>query len=314
MAFELPSFGLARTEWTAVDPAPDGRWLAVKVRPPRAGRGKPVVVRCMRSSGVAMGEHALGELQKEVGNKGWTLPLVRGDYQMLVLPEPAVLDSEMENSLRWNISSMIDFPVEQAVISWMRIPTIEFDAKRERQIYVIVARRELVDEHANLFARANITLRAVDVRETALRNIAALLEKKNEGIGLVTVDASGVTTTFTYRGELYLDRFISQPLSEVLEDATRQQRFLDRVAQQVYQSIDLLSRNFPFINLGRIVVGPVPGLDLARHLRGVLPVTVETLDLASIVDIAATPELKKPEMQSQYMVALGAALRGYQAS
>jgi MSHA biogenesis protein MshI len=314
MAFSLPSLELRRAEWTAVDPTPDGRWLAVKVRPPRAGRGRPVVLRCARSSGVAMGEHALGELLKEVGGKGWTLPLVRGDYQMLVVPEPAVLDSEMEGSLRWSIASMIDFPADQAVIAWMRIPTAEFDAKRERQIYVIVTRGSLVEEQAGLFAKANVALKAVDVRETALRNIAALLEKRNEGIGLVTVDANGVTTTFTYRGELYLDRFIAQPLDEILEDGARRQRFLDRVAQQVYQSVDLLSRNFPFINLGRIVVGPVPGLDLATHLRGTLPLKVETLDLANILDISAAPELRKPEMQAQYMVALGAALRGHHPS
>jgi MSHA biogenesis protein MshI len=311
MRFALPSFGLRSPEWTAVDAAPDGRWLAVRVRPPRAGRGKPVVLKCAQSSGVAIGQHAIGELLGQMGGGGWTLPLVRGDYQMLVLPEPPVLESEMESSLRWTLSSMIDYPIDQAVIAWMRIPTAGHDSKREKQVYVIVARQSVIDEQAQLFAKASVSLKAVDVRETALRNIAALLEKKNEGIGLVTVDASGVTTTFTYRGELYLDRFIAQPLDEVLaDDDARRLRFLDRIAQQVYQSMDLLSRNFPFVNVARIVVGPVPGLDLATHLRGKLPVPVESLDLANVLDVTAAPELRKPEIQARYLVAVGAALRG----
>jgi MSHA biogenesis protein MshI len=310
MRMAMPTFGLRSTEWTGVDTAPDGRWLAVKVRAPRTGR-KPVVVKCARSSGVAIGQHALGELLEQVGGGGWTLPLVRGDYQMLVLPEPPVLDSELEQSLRWTLSSMIDYPIEQAAIAWMRIPTAEYDAKRERQIYVIVTRRSVVEEHAQLFSKANVALKAVDVRETALRNIASLLEKKHEGLGLVTADATGVTTTFTFNSELYLDRFIAQPLKDVSEDVERKQRFLDRIAQQVYQSMEMLARDFPFVTVGRILVGHVPGLDVGAHLRGKLPVTVENLDLATVLDVSGTPELRSVQAQSQYLVALGAALRGY---
>lgn len=307
MAFALSSFGLGVTDWTGVDATPDGRWVAIKVR---ASRGTPVVLKCAQSSPIANGEHALADLAKEMGMGGWTLPLPRGDYQMLVLPEPPVLESEMEQSLRWTLTSMIDFPIEQAVVQWMRIPTAEFDPKREKQLYVIVARRGLIEEQDLAFSKAQILLKAVDVRETALRNIAALLEKKQEGIGLLTIGAAGVTTTFTYRGELYLDRFIAQSLEEVLSgDSVRQARFADRIAQQVYQSMDLLARNFTFINVGRIVVAPVPGLDIVGHLRGKLPVNVEMLDLSKVLDLTHAPELRKPELQSKYLVALGAALR-----
>lgn len=310
MGFALPSFARS-TEWTGVDTGSDGRWLAVKVRPPRAGRGKPVVVSCAQSSGVAIGQHAIAELSAKLGGGPWSLPLARDDYQMLVLPEPPVLDSELEQSLRWTLASMVDYPIEQAAIAWMRIPQSDSGEKREKQLYVIVARRSVITEQAEMFSKANVALKAVEVRETALRNIAALLENKNEGVGLVTADANGITTTFTFRGELYLDRFIAQPLQQVLaEDDQRQQRFLDRIAQQVHQSMELLSRNFPFITVGRIVIAAVPGLPIATHLRGKLPVPVEALDLANIADLADIKELRTPELQSRYLVAFGSALRG----
>ena len=46
--------------------------------------------------------------------------------------------------------------------------------------------------------------------------------------------------------------------------------------------------------------------DLAQNL----PVPVELLDLANVFDLSRTPELKSPENQARYFVALGAALRG----
>jgi len=238
--------------------------------------------------------------------------LHRGDYQMLVLPEPPVLDSEMEASLRWSLSSVIDFPVEEASVAWMRIPTAEMQPGREKHVYAIVSRNSVMDAQTTLFHKARLNLKAIDVRETALRNIGALVERKGECLGLLNVGSSGVETTFTFRGELYLDRFIAQPLNEIVEgDPQRQQKFFDRVAQQVHQSMDLISRTHPFISVSRIVIAPLPSpLTLREHLAGKLPVPVESLNLASVFDLSATPELAKPENQARNLVALGAALRG----
>lgn len=309
MAFALGQFGLG-APWVGVDQMADGRWVGAKVRPPR-GRTLPAVLKIAQSSGIAVGDQALADLSSALGGGAWTLPLARGEYQMLVMPEPPVLEKEMVSSLRWNLASMIDFPVDQAVVQWMRIPTQEFDSARETQLYVIVAREEDIDAHATAFSKARIALKAIDIRENALRNVAALLENKGEGVGLVTIGATGVTSTFTFRGELYLDRFMSQSLDEVLaDDGAKQMRFMDRIATQVYQSMDLLGRDFPFINVGRIVVAPSPGLDIASHLRGKLPVPVEGLDLGKVLDLDAVPELQKPENQARYLVAIGAALRG----
>jgi MSHA biogenesis protein MshI len=217
----------------------------------------------------------------------------------------------MEASLRWALASMIEFPVEEAAIAWMRIPTSDFDPKREKQLYVIVARKARVDEQSALFDKARMRLRAVDVRETALRNIAALVENKDEGLGLITVSDEGVTTTFTFRGELYLDRFISQKLDEIVRDSARQDRFCERVAQQLTQSMELIERNFPFFHFGRIVVAPLPApLQLGVYLRDRLPVPVQQLDLSKFLDLQAVPQLLEASEQARYLVALGSALRG----
>jgi MSHA biogenesis protein MshI len=303
-------FRRAPDEWTGVDLAPDGRYYAARIRRAK-GKGHPVVVKCGHSSPVATGEHALAEISG-VGGSSWTMPLGRGDYQMMIVPEPPVSDSEMEASLRWSLASVVDFPLDEAVVAWMRIPTAQHDATSEKQLYVIVARRVIVEEHAFLFRNANLPLRAVDVRETALRNVAALVERNSECIGLVTVGQAGVTATFTYRGELYLDRFIAQALPDIVEgDTARQERFFARLSQQLVQSIDLLGRTYPFISVSRIVLAPQPKLpNLLSHLHGRLGVPVEELDLGRVLDLSMTPELLSPQAQSDYLAAIGSALRG----
>ena len=63
--------------------------------------------------------------------------------------------------------------------------------------------------------------------------------------------------------------------------------------------------------VGRIVLAPLPTpLGLLDYLAQNLPVPVELLDLANVFDLSRTPELKAPENQARYFVALGAALRG----
>lgn len=310
MKMQLPMFGSGSKGWIAFDAAADGTFAAVAVR--TAG-GKPHVVRCAQSSPTAIGFHALAELAPKVADGGLpcTLTLGRGDYQMLVIPEAPVLESEMESNIRWSLGSNIDYPAEEASVAWMRIPTDQYQSAHEKQVYAVVSHTPVLKEHAEAFRQAKLPLKAIDVRETALRNIAALAEKNVEGLALVSAGPTGVSTTFTWRGELYLDRFTAQPMDEILQgDEQRRLKFFDRVVQQVYQSIDLLSRTHPFIVLERVLVAPgPPGLDLVTPLANKLPVAVQALDLSTLFDFKSVPQLAKPEMQYRYLVALGASLR-----
>jgi MSHA biogenesis protein MshI len=314
MRFASPIVKVGAKGWTAVDAGPDGALVGVSVRYGTRAGARPKVVKCARSASGAPGAKALAELAHRVSVSGfpWTLPLKRGDYRLLVVPEPPVLAGEMDQSLRWVLGSMVDFPIDEAGVAWMHIPTTEFQPDLTKHIYAVVAPKSAVDAQTALFQKAKLKLRAVDVRETAQRNIAALLEKKGEGLALLHVGPDGVTITFTFGGELYLDRFIEQPLDKIVSaDRAGEQKIFERLTLQVLRSIELLSRNFPFLRVDRVVLAPLPApMGLHEHLSQHLPAPVELLDLASVFDLSRTPELRAPEHQARYFVALGAALRG----
>jgi len=314
MQFKWPIIDVGSKGWTALDAGADGALLGVSVRRGARAGVRPQVLKCARSASGSAGAEALAGLANTVGVTGfpWTLSLKRGDYKMLVVAAPPVLASEMERSLRWTLGAMIDYPVDEANVAWMEIPTAEFQPNRAKHIYAIVSRKSVVNEYAALFHKAKLNLQAIDVRETGQRNIAALLEKKGEGLGLLSVGPSGMAITFTFGGELYLDRFIELPLEEIVaaDDAGREKIF-ERIALQVSRSVDFISRSFPFMPVGRIVLAPLPApIGLRDYLAQNLPVQVELLDLASVFDLSLTPELRTPENQARYFCALGAALRG----
>jgi hypothetical protein len=143
--------------WTAVDSGPDGIF-GVSVRTPGANGGKLQVEKCGTVADSALTAADIARLAKliTVPDFGWTLPLQRGSYKLLVLPEPAVKPAEMTNSLRWSLSTVIDDPVQEISLDWMTIPTLTHLPQRPQQIYAIVVNKVLMAQSVLPFRRANM--------------------------------------------------------------------------------------------------------------------------------------------------------------
>lgn len=299
--------------WTAVDAGPDGI-AAASIRPRSSPASKPRVLKCAYLPASDLDAPTLSQIARKVSTSGfrWTLPLGRGEYKIFVLPKPAVAPAELAQSVRWSLGSMLDFPVEEASVDWMAIPTEKDMPSRPPNIYAIASHRDVVARRTEPFRKARIALEAVDIRETAQRNLALLAQKPDEGLGMVALNSRGVQITFTYAGELYLDRYIEEPIDPLLTgDAEARDRVLDRITLQVQRSIDFMNRTYPFITVRRVVLAPMPApIPLREYLSANISEAVELLDLSSILDFSDTPELAEEENQSRYFTALGAALRG----
>ena len=248
------------TGWTAVDAAGDGLY-GVSVLPPHTSGGKPRVLKYGAMPGRQLDANTLAELAGKISVAGcrWTLPLERKAYTLLVVEEPMVLPDELEQSVRWTIGTLIDYPVGEANIAVMKIPTATLLPNRAANIYVVAAKRDVVARYNDLFRQARLSLQAIDVRETAQRNIAALAEKPGEGAGLLSIGKRGVHFTITFNGELYFDRFVEEPLLvDPLADADAIRRACERVVLQLQRSLDYIGRNLQFINIDRILLAPMP--------------------------------------------------------
>jgi MSHA biogenesis protein MshI len=179
-------------------------------------------------------------------------------------------------------------------------------------LYVVAARREVVNQRMDFFDHARLPLESLDIRETGQRNISAAIKDQKAAVCLIYAEPNGVQLTVTYQGELYLERYIRESLFQTNEDEApaREEQKLDRVALEVQRSIDFVHRNAASIPFDGIYVAPTQSdIGLLEKLQTRLLTDVSRLDMDTLFEWPAGSELEKPEVQALYFNALGAALR-----
>jgi len=308
--------GINTKGWTAIDCGDGPSLCAASVKTAvRTGERPQVLAAAEQARPDADAEGpALRELMGHVDQR---LPILmtlpRTYYRLRVMPEPAVPQREMLSSLRWSLSTDSDGPMEDFNLAWIRIPTEEQLPAKPRQLYAVMAPTAPVTVRLAAWRHVGVRPKVVDIRETALRNIAGALERPGEGLALLSADPGGVSMVFTHQGSLYLDRTIELPELAAADDAIRA-RLYERIAVQLFRSIDVVGRSYPFMPVTRVVVAPAPEAPgLQEFLAGHLP--VEPLDLDRVFDLSRVPELaQSPALQARCLVALGAALRSAKAA
>jgi hypothetical protein len=308
-------FGINNKGWTVIDCCDGPSLCAVSLKAAVRTSERPQVLNVAELAGLGPNPDAAA-LRDLMGLVDRSLPVLmtlsRTQYRLRVMPEPAVPQREMMASLRWSLSSEGDGPLEDVNLAWMRIPTEEQLPSRPRQLYAVMTGKAWLTTRLAAWRQAGVRPKVVDIRETALRNIAGALERPGEGLALVSADAAGVGMVFTHQGSLYLDRYIEQPLAELrAADAATRIRLHERIALQLMRSLDVIGRSYPFMPVTRVVVAPaLEDLGLFECLAAHLPLAVEPLDLNQVFDLGKVPALAQScALQARCLVPLGAALR-----
>ncbi|GAB3409990.1 agglutinin biogenesis protein MshI [Massilia agilis] len=236
--------------------------------------------------------------------------LAAGEYQLLTVDAPNVPANELKTAVRWRLKDLLDFPPADATIDVLDIPLGAQAGARQRILFVVAARNTVIAARQKLFADAKAGLTAIDIPEMAQRNLAALLEPDGRGLAMLSLDDDGGLFTVTYGGELYLSRRIDIPLANLVDaDHDRRHQHFDRIALELQRSLDNFERQFSFISVSKLVLGPSPVTGLDEYLSSNLYTPVETLDLASLFDLERVPELADNAQQQRFFLVLGAALR-----
>jgi len=272
----------------------------------------PDGVRVVQAEAFAItGNETLEQVKKQADLAACRLVtlLAPGEYQMLQLEAPQVPREEWKQALVWKLQDMIDFPVEQACFDVLDIPTEAHAPGRPAMVYAVVAHKERL--RALMLSFANTGLEAIDIPETALRNISARLESENRGLVCLHFDLGGGLLVLTYKGELYASRRIEISLEQLaMADRERKQQLFERIGLELQRSLDAFDRQYSFITVPRLLIAPRPELGgLLDYLATTLYLPVESLDLGQALDFSGCPVLLQPQQQSRFLLAIGAALR-----
>jgi len=241
-----------------------------------------------------------------------TLLLKHGEYQLLQIEKPNVPAEELKQAIRWKLKDMIDYPVEQATVDVIDIPTDPSNARRQAYVYAVATRNELISGYIESLIEFSASgLEAIDIPELAQRNLARYLEQENRGLAMLSINGADGLLTFTSGGELYHARGIDINIKHMLSDDSEQKSTLyERLSLEIQRSLDNFERQFPYINVNRLVLAPFEGReDFYDYLKTSLFVQVDRFDLSDIFSLEADVEIGDLAMQASLLPALGAALR-----
>lgn len=240
-----------------------------------------------------------------------TTLLAGAEYHLLLVDAPNVPNDELKTAIRWRIKDLLDYHVDDATVDVLDIPPDKASPSRSHSMYAVAAPNALIRKRIALFEEAKVPLEVIDIPEMAQRNLAALLEQEGRGLAMLSFGPDGGLFTVTYRGELYLSRRMDVSAEQlgVGPEEGRLPHF-ERVTLELQRSLDHFDRQFHFVTVPKLVLGPLPGgAAFQAYLAANLYLPVETLDLSDILDVGSVPALREPGAQARYFFALGAALR-----
>lgn len=241
-----------------------------------------------------------------------SLLLNPGEYQLLQVEKPNVPADELKQAVRWRLKDLIDYPVEQATVDVIDIPSDPNNPGRTQFLYAVAARNELIaDRMHRLMESGGLTLEAIDIPELAQRNVASYLEEEGRGLAMLSFNQSGGLLTFTASGELYHARQIDTALAQIsVDDEEMQSRVFDRVALELQRSLDNFERQFPYIAINRLLLAPFPAREAFREfIASYLGLPVAIFNLDEVFDLTGVAGLDDLASQAQLFSVLGAGLR-----
>ena len=237
------------------------------------------------------------------------LVLQRHQYQLLPADAPEVPREHWPDAVRWQLRDLVTFPVADAQIDLLEIPA-ETNQRGRPSVLAALAPRQEIAPIAETALRARAPWKVMDLPETALRNLAALLEEPGRGIALLLIDDSHCTLVITASGELLQSRNIDVTAAQIADqdEALRQQAF-DRTGLELQRTLDSFERMFSRVTLSRLVIANDTSDAFTDYVRDLLYVPVVRLRIEDCIDFGGadldsglTPTTVSP-------IAIGAALR-----
>lgn len=240
--------------------------------------------------------------------------LSRQHYRMLATDTPDVPQADWRDAMRWHLKEQVDFPVEDAVLDVLGVPQSTLRSNSAVMSFLVPR----VDYTTVELAADDLGLSwtALDVPETALRNLCGLAEDGEKAHALMVFGETHGMLVITLKGELLMARHIEVTLSAVTGDDETRGAALSRAALEILRTVDTFERMHSQVHLSAMTVALPPGCGegALEMLSELIYVPLNALDLRLWFDLDQLGEQAHTVAQSptfSELCVLGAALRAH---
>lgn len=259
------------------------------------------------SSHEALADTITREVRPGSADAELTSALPFGSYQLLLVDLPDLPRDELPDAVKWQIRELLDYPAEEAVVELFDVPALSRSGQKP-SAYAVATRRDNLQRHIDAIHDSGLKPAAIDIPELCLRNVAALYPQDNDGVALLCFGESKGLLTLTRQGQLYFIRSFDVGTQSLVNGGdSLAVDLLSSVVLEVQRSLDYYESHYDRRPVTEILLAPgieVP--NLTSQLREQLGLNVNRLDLGEVFEFEADIA---PEFQSEYLVAVGAALR-----
>lgn len=228
-------------------------------------------------------------------------------YHLLQVEPPQVPAEELKQALRWRVKDLINFDIDDAVIDTFSLPEESF-RNRPVMVYVVVAKRSIIDEAEALTKAAGLVLRSVDIAELALCNLMPEDGKQSQGTALMLVQRGEGVLNLVKDQALYLTRNVKADPEQLRDGELLSNATFNHLVLEIQRSLDYYESGLGQPPATRLLLVPVgegsaaisDALDVSFGLRASL------LDLGVVL---AGAESVEAQQQALCSLAMAAAMR-----
>jgi MSHA biogenesis protein MshI len=228
--------------------------------------------------------------------------LTSEDYQLFLIETLPVAKDELREALNWRVRSLINYPIEEAVIDYFLIPGKK-TAPNQPMVAAITAKAPHLEVTLNLLDKCNLHLTTIDIPELALRNLTALYENDEKTTAMLYFQDNTVILNISREKTLYFTRRI--PFASTVTNTTNQ---YETLSLDILRYFDYFQSQWRHPAPTRVFAAAAKGntAEIAKSLSDYLLVTVEPYAIKNVL----LPDNKKAVFESTYLLTLGCALRG----
>lgn len=282
------------------------------------GGERPCLLWHVRHEGMTLSE-GLNLLKREKRLAGQTRLvglLNRSQYRLVSTEAPDLPREEWRDAVRWRLKDMVDFPVDEAVVDVLEVPQ-DAGARTARSAIALLAPSQAPREMALQADDSGVAWTALEVPETALRNLSALAETGGKAHALMVFGQDHALLVITFKGEMLMTRAIEVTSSSLVDSDESRGGALGRVGLEVLRTLDTYERTNSNAALsGLSVVLPAGAEGILEVLADLVYVPVKAYELPAVVDMSGQGEATLQAVQIttlEELSVLGAALRSHAA-
>lgn len=281
-----------------------GHGIAVAQILDRADSGRPVLAHCQYRPMPDL--ESVIRVARRIPNR--KLPLVSvlpsESYSMLLVESPEVPREELRAAVRWRIKDLIDFHIDDAVLDVFPMPRRELSSASE-MMYAVAARTEGVRTEVEVAEEAGMRLKAIDILELSLRNLALLLDHDERGVALLYLAETSGVLLIVRRRTLYQARRLETGVGTLANANGTRSELVGGLALEARRSLDYFESHYEQSSVPVLYTAGLTPPDREQMERD-LGIGVRSIDLGSLFDTEIEFD---DETGRRCMPAIGAALR-----